>query len=272
PGADWPQAMPSAGQVGQPGQAGPSGQDWPQAPPAGQDWPRPTYQMGPAHPSYPSNPEAGGNWPQWPSDGWPSDPRSGSGGFDTHDVWEPPRWNGERGLPKRPLGEPPPWKQQDGSGRPDFPETESATTGPIPPVPPASAGDDYLPIFAAVESAWFGRNGGASWGSEKSDAGWSAAEAAAEPVRDGSTAAGLPKRVPKANLVPGSADTSSSPKGVTPMPSVSPDRVRNRLSSFQQGFRAARDDITEGRAFQPGPRGGGPYNGEPRNSDREEGA
>jgi hypothetical protein len=83
-----------------------------------------------------------------------------------------------------------------------------------------------------------------------------------EPARDGSTAAGLPKRVPKANLVPGSADISSSPKGVTPMPSVSPDRVRNRLSSFQQGFRAARDDISEGRTYGSGP----------RSNSREEGA
>jgi hypothetical protein len=74
--------------------------------------------------------------------------------------------------------------------------------------------------------------------------------------------------VPKANLVPGSADTSSSPKGVTPMPAVSPDRVRNRLSSFQQGFRAARDDITEGRAFSSGP----PGRPGPNSSDREEGA
>jgi hypothetical protein len=77
-------------------------------------------------------------------------------------------------------------------------------------------------------------------------------QAAAEPVRDGATASGLPKRVPKANLVPGSADTASAPKGVAPMPAISPDRVRSRLSSFQQGFRAARDDISGGRAPQPG--------------------
>jgi hypothetical protein len=234
--------------------------------------------MGPAHPSFPSNPEAGGNWPslpQWgPSDnnGWPAVPRGNSGGPDSADVWAPPRgpaWNGgERGLPRRPTPDQPqgnwgydaPPPQRPGLG---FPETESGSTGPVPSVAPASAGDEYLPIFAAVESAWFGRNeSGASWGSTKSDAGWSAAEAAVEPSRDGSTAAGLPKRVPKANLVPGSADTSSSPKGVTPMPSVSPDRIRNRLSSFQQGFRAARDDITGGRALPSGP----------SNNDREEGA
>ncbi|MEO3871977.1 nitrate- and nitrite sensing domain-containing protein [Nonomuraea sp. B12E4] len=249
PATDWPQAAPPA-------------TDWPQPAPPAQDWPQPTFQMGPGHPSFPSNPETGANWPprepHWQPEpgGWPAEPR------DNSDVWTPPRgpaWNGDRGLPRRPVLEPPPggWSQNTNPPqRPgfDFPETESGSTGPIPAVPPASAGDDYLPIFAAVESAWFGRDNGASWGSSKADAGWSAAEAVVEPVRDGATAAGLPKRVPKANLVPGSADTSASPKGVMPMPSVSPDRIRNRLSSFQQGFRAARDDITEGRAFPSGPR------------------
>ncbi|MFC7716273.1 hypothetical protein [Nonomuraea recticatena] len=116
-----------------------------------------------------------------------------------------------------------------------------------------STGDEFLPIFASVESAWFDKGDeSASWGSSKADAGWTAAEAVREPVKDGSTAAGLPKRVPKANLVPGSADTSA-PKGVAPMPEISPERVRNRFSSFQQGLRAARDDIGEGR-YQGGPR------------------
>ncbi|WP_113699363.1 nitrate- and nitrite sensing domain-containing protein [Nonomuraea lactucae] len=139
--------------------------------------------------------------------------------------------------------------------RHDFPETDQAATGPIPRVStPPSGGDDYLPIFAAVESAWFAN--GASWDSAKADVGWSAAEAVVEPVRDGATASGLPKRVPKANLVPGSADTVSAPKGVTPVPSVSPDRVRSRLSSFQQGFRAARDDISDGKSYPTGPKNG----------------
>ncbi|MFI7616970.1 nitrate- and nitrite sensing domain-containing protein [Nonomuraea terrae] len=236
----------------------------------------PPLTIGPGHPSFPSNPDGGG-WgtPPWRGDpgGWPAEPPGAA--FEPADVWSPPRgpsWNGGSGLPRRPVPEPPPggWgKDTMPPQRPgfEFTDPDAGATGPIPAVPPASAGDDYLPIFAAVESAWFGRNSdGASWGSSKADAGWSAAEAAVEPVRDGSTASGLPKRVPKANLVPGSADTSSSPKGVTPMPAVSPDRVRNRLSSFQQGFRAARDDITEGKAFSSGP----PSRPGLNNSDREQ--
>ncbi|MEO3804455.1 nitrate- and nitrite sensing domain-containing protein [Nonomuraea sp. B1E8] len=236
-----------------------------------------SYQPGPGHPSFPSEP----SFPSQPSfssqpssfsprgsadSGWPSDPRNNGGGYDTADVWVPSRnpasppgnWmSSSNPLPQRPTGDRANAGRPDpDAGRYDFPETESAATGPMPAVKPASAGDEYLPIFASVESAWFehGPDSGATWGSAKADAGWSAAEAVVEPVRDGATAAGLPKRVPKANLVPGSADTVSAPKGVAPMPAVSPERVRSRLSSFQQGFRAARDDISEGRTYPSGPR------------------
>ncbi|NUW38106.1 nitrate- and nitrite sensing domain-containing protein [Nonomuraea sp. SMC257] len=248
-------------------------------------WTAGGYQPGPGHPSFPSGPSGPAQhngWPamsSWPSEpsGWPSEPRAG---FNTNDSWLPPQtpgWNADgNGLPRRPpLDDPHPWGAPDPPvdrpfdrsfdrpfdrplgrprpSRPDFPETDAASTGPIPRVDSQpSAGDDYLPIFAAVESAWFA--GGASWGSSKADAGWSAAEAVVEPVRDGATASGLPKRVPKANLVPGSAAGAAPAKNVAPMPAVSPDRVRNRLSSFQQGFRAAREDINEGKAYPAGPR------------------
>ncbi|WP_219495591.1 sensor histidine kinase [Nonomuraea coxensis] len=258
----------------------------------------------PSYPSYPSTePAAAGSpWasaPQWPSDnggGGGAGHGAGAGASNwmannsapSSDVWVSSRGpvTGETtALPRRgaappeepspwtraPAEEPSPWTRPagrpSGGGGPsfDFPETESAATGPIPVVKPAASGDEYLPIFASVESAWFehgGEGNAATWGSSKADEGWSAAKAVVEPVRDGATASGLPKRVPKANLVPGSADTVSAPKGVAPMPAVSPERVRSRLSSFQQGFRAARDDISEGRTYGSGP----------RSDSREEGA
>ncbi|GAA3099324.1 histidine kinase [Streptosporangium carneum] len=162
--------------------------------------------------------------------------------------------------------------------------------------------EEFLPIFASVESAWFRRadNGGEkrpadhdadesrqpdpspAEGSEEpavlvesalagepageaaqrpvaepvvqpapapvvddwqtpADAGWRAAQAASDPSLGGITAAGLPKRTPKANLVPGTA--ASVP--VTPMPPISPERVRSRLSSFQQGVRRGRAELHE---------------------------
>ncbi|GAA3184480.1 hypothetical protein GCM10010486_61160 [Nonomuraea roseoviolacea subsp. carminata] len=242
-------------------------------------------------PSMPQWPSEAGGWPAEPrstspstgGSGWPSEPRAASApagtGYDSSDVWVPARNTGGGsfgegtggGLPRRSGAEQPPsWNTGEsawsgfadrGDGataqrpRYDFPETEAAATGPMPAVTPASAGDEFLPIFASVESAWFDHGDtGASWGPSKADAGWSAAEAVVEPVRDGATASGLPKRVPKANLVPGSADSAAAPKNVAPMPAVSPDRVRSRLSSFQQGFRAARDDISEGKTYSSGPR------------------
>ncbi|WP_336208250.1 sensor histidine kinase [Nonomuraea sp. LPB2021202275-12-8] len=274
----------------------------PQSAPPMLEWQTGAYQMGPGHPSYPSNPEGpgwpappwppngsggGGGWPAdsgggWPADqhgdGRPTDPRVIGGGYDSADVWMPPRgpgWNGSQ-LPRRPAPEQqrPGWahgERIDPPQRPkyDFPEIEPAAPGSGPVAKPP--GDDYLPIFAAVESAWFERGGSsATWSSTKADEGWSAAKAAVEPVRDGATAAGLPKRVPKANLVPGSAETASAPRGVTPMPSVSPDRVRSRLSNFQQGFRAAREDINGGRAGGSG--FGGPMRAVDGVDEPEEGA
>ncbi|MFI6602051.1 nitrate- and nitrite sensing domain-containing protein [Nonomuraea sp. NPDC050536] len=84
---------------------------------------------------------------------------------------------------------------------------------------------------------------GASW-SSPADSGWQAAQQAAEPVQGGTTASGLPRRVPKANLVPGTASLAE-PQPTSPAPQISPERLRSRLSSFQQGVR-------QGRAFTRG--------------------
>ncbi|MGW4643819.1 nitrate- and nitrite sensing domain-containing protein [Sphaerisporangium sp. NPDC004334] len=126
-----------------------------------------------------------------------------------------------------------------------------AVTGPLPAVhtSPMEQEEEFLPIFASVESAWFRRVDSEQekdkdlpgWQQIPADAGWQAAAVVQEPVRDGTTAAGLPKRVPKANLVPGSAGTQEAAASPPPaMPALSPDRARSRLSSFQQGIRQGR--------------------------------
>ncbi|MFI6793802.1 nitrate- and nitrite sensing domain-containing protein [Nonomuraea sp. NPDC050383] len=84
---------------------------------------------------------------------------------------------------------------------------------------------------------------GAAW-SSPADSGFQAAQAAAEPAQGGVTSSGLPRRVPKANLVPGTASLAE-PQATSPAPQISPDRLRSRLSSFQQGVR-------QGRAFTRG--------------------
>jgi len=91
---------------------------------------------------------------------------------------------------------------------------EPATLPPVEPL--ADTPDDDLLIFAEARSAWFaGPQSGPDslpWSDAAADQGWYAAERAAHPLVDGETEVGLPKRVPNANLVPGSAlPTASDP-------------------------------------------------------------
>ena len=118
--------------------------------------------------------------------------------------------------------------------------TVPPTVGPAP--------DQRLPIFDSLESDWFRRSGKSvssstetaatpAWNSP-ADEGWAAARVAAAPEAGETTTAGLPKRVPRANLVPGSVgggdDTEVAP------PARSADTIRNRMASFQRGVREAR--------------------------------
>ena len=105
-----------------------------------------------------------------------------------------------------------------------------------------------LPIFEAVESNWFRGGGrvpgsaltavrtGSHW-SSPADAGWRAAETVESPTVGSSTEAGLPRRQPNANLLPGAIP------GAQPAvaPSRSPAEARDRLAGFQRG-------VTQGRA------------------------
>jgi len=132
--------------------------------------------------------------------------------------------------------------------------------------PPAGGGEENrLPIFESVESDWFrrGRHGAERTGQAASpatvamsddtgwtspaDEGWRAAEIAHAPVSGGVTTAGLPKRVPKANLVPGGVGSAAAPAA----PARSAAVTRERLASFQRGVRegraAAQDDIPDGK-------------------------
>jgi signal transduction histidine kinase len=124
-------------------------------------------------------------------------------------------------------------------------------------VPPAAnpGQGNRLPIFESVESDWFrrGKHSGAegtaapaenvpSW-SSAGDEGWRAAEAVHTPTSGGVTLSGLPKRVPKANLVPGTAGGDAAP---APLSARSAAVTRERFASFQRGVRegraALRDD------------------------------
>jgi signal transduction histidine kinase len=127
----------------------------------------------------------------------------------------------------------------------------------IPPsVSPAQ--DQRLPIFDSLESDWFRRSGnsvsqttsattsgqsaGTPSGGWKSpaDEGWRAAQVVASPAADETTTAGLPKRVPRANLVPGSVGGGEGSSTEAAQPARSAEDVRSRMASFQRGVRDAR--------------------------------
>jgi signal transduction histidine kinase len=139
-------------------------------------------------------------------------------------------------------------------------------------VPPPAAADQRLPIFDSLESDWFRRSGktlstarypGApgpqgsqgtqgvpavqsaaqqAWTSP-ADEGWRAAQVVTSPSAGDTTQAGLPRRVPRANLVPGSVGSAGA-EVETEAPPRSPDVARTRMASFQRGVR-------EGRAASP---------------------
>ncbi len=133
--------------------------------------------------------------------------------------------------------------------------------------PPASLGDENrLPIFEAVESDWFRRGRpqvewpasgkqeeratSHAW-SKPSDDGWRAAEVAVAPASGGVTVAGLPRRVPQANLIPGTAAEAPAP-----VPARSATATRERFASLQRGLRQGRAatgiDGTSGTGEVPG--------------------
>jgi signal transduction histidine kinase len=113
-----------------------------------------------------------------------------------------------------------------------------------------------LPIYDSIESEWF-RRGSTTFGGGASGPGWSspadegfrrAAETVKSPAAGQTTNAGLPQRVPSANLVPGSIGARPAPQrvGQAPQPadglSRSPEAVRARLTGFQMRGREGRTD------------------------------
>jgi hypothetical protein len=89
---------------------------------------------------------------------------------------------------------------------------------------------------AAVDAAVDTHRTERSWISPN-DKGWRAAETVLAPAVGGITASGLPRRTPRANLVPGSAGAREYRPA---MAADSADVVSNRLAGFQRGSRRAR--------------------------------
>ncbi|MFS4097542.1 nitrate- and nitrite sensing domain-containing protein [Streptomyces sp. AF1A] len=92
-------------------------------------------------------------------------------------------------------------------------------------------------------------DGDSGWRSAN-DERWQQAAQLRKPKAGGVTASGLPRRVPKANLVQGSAETT--PQG-GPQVSRAPEDVRGRLSNLRRGVQRGRSagSETNGQGFGP---------------------
>ncbi len=131
-----------------------------------------------------------------------------------------------------------------GTAAPASQETASAHRDVIVPPAEAHAETRKLPIFDEVESRWFGAGrllpgrpaAGSRW-SSPADEGWHAAQTADMPTSVGSTSAGLPRRMPAANLIPGAIPNTQPPA----VPARSAAEARDRLGGLQRG-------VSEGRA------------------------
>jgi len=194
------------------------------------------------------------------------------GGFQTRGTTATP---GGSAMPTRAVPD-----TQPANHRRDVIVPDHAPTGPLETVPAAAVagGSDWFrsrrstgngngsavagSSAAAGSSASIagavGTSGTSSTSGTSGTEGWApgrhAAQIISEPVRGDLTAAGLPTRVPQANLIPGSAGGTRPAGGAasrpgsgpeaqaptTPRSPRSPDVARNRLSGFQRGVRRAK--------------------------------
>jgi signal transduction histidine kinase len=167
--------------------------------------------------------------------------------------------------PQRPVHEP------DGRGAAQRPD-EGRGPGDGWALPPATGpGDGRTPLYDTLETDWFRgqrqqadepapqpqapaaaprpsaaplassapqRPAASSWRSSPNDDLVRQAERVRQPAAGGVTTSGLPRRVPRANLVPGTAQQQQHQSG--PQVSRAPDDVRGRLTNLRRGIAQGR--------------------------------
>ncbi|MFF0540774.1 nitrate- and nitrite sensing domain-containing protein [Streptomyces coelicoflavus] len=105
----------------------------------------------------------------------------------------------------------------------------------------ASGAGDAGHVGQETPAAAPGAGGEDTWRSANDDR-WQQASALRKPKAGGVTSSGLPRRVPKANLVEGAAETT--PQG-GPQVSRAPEDVRGRLSNLRRGVERGRSAGSE---------------------------
>jgi hypothetical protein len=113
-------------------------------------------------------------------------------------------------------------------------------TDALPASSVSEESDGDLLIFAAAQSAWFTghdeEEAEVNWATS-ADVGWRAAEQAARPAVGAETSAGLPKRVPQANLVPGSPIREERPLRIV----RDPASIAAHTTGYFRGWRRGQE-------------------------------
>jgi signal transduction histidine kinase len=127
-------------------------------------------------------------------------------------------------------------------GRPTRP-LSALRAGPKRTGPGRHAGPDTIGSRVSAGANWFRRGTkpagigtNTAWASPGDEGFRTAASVVADPVTGDTTRAGLPRRVPSANLVPGSAGEAAPDA-----PSMSADAARMRMAGFARGGRRGRE-------------------------------
>ncbi|MGW0560819.1 nitrate- and nitrite sensing domain-containing protein [Streptomyces sp. NPDC003016] len=173
--------------------------------------------------------------PQQPQHELPPAPGPGDGRTPLFDTLES-NWfqQGEHQVPGVPQ------QPQQQSGRPV--QQSSAAHAATPPMPQRAQARDT----GAASSTTHGTNAtnGAAWRTSPNDELVKQAERVKKPAAGGVTTSGLPRRVPRANLVPGTAQQQNHQTG--PQVSRAPDDVRGRLTNLRRGIQQGRQAGSNG--------------------------
>jgi hypothetical protein len=111
-------------------------------------------------------------------------------------------------------------------------------TGSNGSAPASSAQQPQAPAAAPQSSSAPQRSSSTAWRSSPNDDLVRQAERVRQPAAGGVTTSGLPRRVPRANLVPGTAQQQQHQSG--PQVSRAPDDVRGRLTNLRRGIAQGR--------------------------------
>ncbi|WP_030346559.1 nitrate- and nitrite sensing domain-containing protein [Streptomyces sp. NRRL S-1022] len=215
-------------------------------------------------PGQPANdPQSTGQFPA------PQAPQAYDGGYDGGSTGQhalPGRQNpGHTGQFDRPQ---PAGRGDFGAPRPPAPQQRPVRQEPEALPPASSPGDGRTPLYDTLETNWFhgqqenspaprqenapaprqqqapapapqrsAQNTG-SWRTSPNDELVRQAERVRQPAAGGVTTSGLPRRVPRANLVPGTAQQQQHQAG--PQVSRAPDDVRGRLTNLRRGIAQGR--------------------------------